>query len=477
MIKGANMDRIIFCNEVTDTKECISHQSLDKNSFYIKGINHNTRDIVMALYDDGKYICNSYFECSGKATELIKGISHTIKLEPIGALIFELVVKTDKKLIIEVSEWYRSEDYKVSIAIIEVSVEFSTNRQSVDALISIYNVDQCCLSISTEKALGKFAQHVGVYVIDNFDSYRGGFNNKENIIGINNDTKRILAEIESMKNIQTERFDSVDKSLASIECRVQALQDDLKTSRMELTERLKPNLDKVISESYIKEFIDTVSNRIVSRINDRTDSDYSDEERTLELTFKSSWNKLSDKSKSFLTTARVMFKNLDKSNGEVDYSGVCILLSKAVEVELNRRLYHDFKDYLQEIYGDNFEQWHTDMVEDGRDGTKPLRESRFTLGTIPYLLGLIKNKNLDEYQLDHNKALLISFGKRKLTVLDDEIESSFKNIARMVQRITQNYRNPAAHTNILSKYTAQECFDEIVDVQKVLIEILEYFRN
>ena len=47
----------------------------------------------------------------------------------------------------------------------------------------------------------------------------------------------------------------------------------------------------------------------------------------------------------------------------------------------------------------------------------------------------------------------------------------------MVQRITQNYRNPAAHTNILSKYTAQECFDEIVDVQKVLIEILEYFRN
>ena len=172
-----------------------------------------------------------------------------------------------------------------------------------------------------------------------------------------------------------------------------------------------------------------------------------------------------------------MFKNLDKSNGEVDYSGVCILLSKAVEVELNRRLHHDFKDYLQEIYGDNFEQWHTDMVEDGRDGTKPLRESRFTLGTIPYLLGLIKNKNLDEYQLDHNKALLISFGKRKLTVLDDEIESSFKNIARMVQRITQNYRNPAAHTNILSKYTAQECFDEIVDVQKVLIEILEYFRN
>lgn len=471
------MNRIIFCNEVTDTKECISHQSFDKNSFYMKGINHNTRDIVVALYNDGKYVCNSYFESSGKATELIKGIPSTTKLEPIGALIFELAVKTDKKLIIEVSEWCESEDYKVTIALIAVSIQVSTNRQSVEALIDIYDVDEGCLSISTEKALVEFAQHIGMYAVDNFDGDRGGFNNKENIIGINNDTKRILSEIESMKNTQNERFDRVDKSLVSIESRVQALQDDLKTSRMELSERLKPNLDEVISESYIKEFIDTVSNRIVSRINDRTDSDYSDEERTLELTFKSSWNKLSDKSKSFLTTARVMFKNLDKSNGEVDYSGVCILLSKAVEVELNRRLYHDFKDYLQEIYRDNFDQWHTNMVEDGRDGTKPLRESRFTLGTIPYLLGLIKNKNLDEYQLNHNKELLISFGRRKLTVPDDEIESSFKNIAKMVQRITENYRNPAAHTNILSKYTAQECFDEIIDVQKVLIEILEYFRN
>lgn len=471
------MNRIIFCNELKGTKECISHQSFDKNSFYMKGINHNTRDIVVALYNDGKYVCNSYFESSGKATELIKGIPSTTKLGPIGALIFELAVKTDKKLIIEVSEWCESENYKVSIAFIEVSVQASNNRQPEEALIDIYDIDEGCLSISTEKALVEFAQHIGMYALDNFDGYIGGFNNKENIIGINNDTKRILSEIESMKNIQTERFDSVDKSLASIECRVQALQDDLKTSRMELTERLKPNLDEVISESYIKEFIDTVSNRIVSRINNRTDSDYSDEERTLELTFKSSWGKLSDKSKSFLTTARVMFKNLDKSHGEVDYSGVCILLSKAVEVELNRRLYHDFKSYLQEIYGDNFDQWHTNMVEDGRDGTKPLRESRFTLGTIPYLLGLIKNKNLDEYQLNHNKELLISFGRRKLTVPDDEIESSFKTIAKMVQRITENYRNPAAHTNILSKYTAQECFDEIIDVQKVLIEILEYFRN
>ncbi|MBF1740262.1 MAG: hypothetical protein HXP14_02540 [Veillonella sp.] len=471
------MNRVIFYNELIGTKECIGHQSIDKNSFYIKGINYNTRDIVVALYNDGKYVCNSYFESSGKATELIKGIPSTTKLEPIGALIFELVVKTDKKLIIEVSEWYKSEDYKVSIALIAVSIQVSTNRQSVEALIDIYDVDEGCLSISTEKALVEFAQHIGMYAVDNFDGDRGGFNNKENIIGINNDTKRILSEIESMKNTQNERFDRVDKSLVSIESRVQALQDDLKASRMELSERLKPNLDEVISESYIKEFIDTVSNHIVSRINDRTDSDYSDEGRTLELTFKSSWNKLSDKSKSFLTTARVMFKNLDKSNGEVDYSGVCILLSKAVEVELNRRLYHDFKDYLQEICGDNFDQWHTYMVEDGRDGTKPLRESRFTLGTIPHLLGLIKNKNLDEYQLNHNKELLRNFGKRKLTVSDDEIESSFKNIAKRIQRITENYRNPAAHTNILSKYTAQECFDEIVDVQKVLIEILEYFRN
>ena len=48
------MNRVIFYNELIGTKECIGHQSIDKNSFYIKGINYNTRDIVVALYNDGK---------------------------------------------------------------------------------------------------------------------------------------------------------------------------------------------------------------------------------------------------------------------------------------------------------------------------------------------------------------------------------------------------------------------------------------
>ena len=76
-------------------------------------------------------------------------------------------------------------------------------------------------------------------------------------------------------------------------------------------------------------------------------------------------------------------------------------------------------------------------------------------------MGLIRNKNLDEYQLNHNKELLRNFGKRKLTVSDDEIESSFKNIAKRIQRITENYRNQGPILIYYLNIQLRNVFDEM----------------
>lgn len=290
-------------------------------------------------------------------------------------------------------------------------------------------------------------------------------------------SKEILSAQDNTDLLLNQRFDKIDESLSSIQYEIQELQSRLKLYKEDLLERLKPNLDESLAESYINEFMDTISVRIVKSISkELSNSDYLEEETYLKYIFKSYWDKLSEKSKSFLITARVMFKNLNKSNVEVDYSGVCILLSKSVEVELKRRLYSNFQDYLQEHYGDDYNQWHTVMVEEVNGVKTPLRESRFTLGTIPYLLGLIKIKGLDEYHLNQNKSLLSEFGSNELTVSTDEIESSFRDIAKHIKYITDTYRNPAAHTNILSRSMAQECFDEIVDIQRILVLILRYFK-
>ena len=481
-----DINRVIYFNELSDhVEQCFRSEVSNGNSLKIKGQEFTTSMIARRVYIDGKYIYNSYAKATGKAIEFINGIPQIKKGQLIGQLIFELVHKSPKQLIVEVSEWCELEEYKTLIACIEFKIQPNITIQSIsgDALIRIYDVDVGCLSISTGQSLGEFA------LID-LDGHWDSLNNEGTFIDItlNRQTKILLDHqdisshkmLSAQKNTVTllnQRFDKIDQSLSSIQYEIQELQSRLKLYKEDLLERLKPNLDEYLAESYINEFMDTISVRIVKNISkELSNSDYLEEETYLKYIFKSSWDKLSEKSKSFLITARVMFKNLNKSNVEVDYSGVCILLSKSVEVELKRRLYNNFQDYLQEHYRDDYSQWHTVMVESVNGVKTPLRESRFTLGTIPYLLGLIKIKGLDEYHLNQNKSLLSEFGSNELTVSTDEIESSFRDIAKHIKHITDTYRNPAAHTNILSRSMAQECFDEIVDIQRILVLILRYFK-
>lgn len=488
-----DINRVIYFNELSDhVEQCFRSEVSNGNSLKIKGQEFTTSMIARRVYIDGKYIYNSYAKATGKAIEFINGIPRIKKGQLIGQLIFELVHKSPKQLIVEVSEWCELEEYKTLIARIEFKIQPNITIQSIsgDALIRIYDVDVGCLSISTGQSLGEFALYVGLYFFIDLDGHWDSLNNEGTFIDItlNRQTKILLDHqdissqkmLSAQKNTATllnQRFDKIDESLSSIQYEIQELQSRLKLYKEDLLERLKPNLDGSLAESYINEFMDTISVRIVKSISkELSNSDYLEEETYLKYIFKYSWDKLSEKSKSFLITARVMFKNLNKSNVEVDYSGVCILLSKSVEVELKRRLYNNFQDYLQEHYGEDYNQWHTVMVESVNGVITPLRESRFTLGTIPYLLGLIKIKGLDEYHLNQNKTLLSEFGSKELTVSTDEIESSFRDIAKHIKHITDTYRNPAAHTNILSRSLAQECFDEIVDIQRILILILRYFK-
>lgn len=486
-------NRVIYYNELTNhVEQCFRSEVSNGNRINIKGQIFNTSIIARRLFIDGKYIYNSYNKKVDDAMGLIRGIPRLKIGSIVGQLIFELVHKSDKQLIVEVSEWCKSEEYKTLVARIEFKNQPNINIKSIcgDALIRIYDVDVGCLSISTGQALGEFALYVGLYFFVDLDGHWEQLNNEGSFVDValNRQTKILLdhQDISSQKMLSAQkesdvlvnkRFDKIDESLSSIQCEIQELQNRLKLYKEDLSERLKQNLDDQSIESYINEFIDTISNRIVKSISkELSNSDYLEEEDYLKYIFKSSWDKLSEKSKSFLITARVMFKNLNKSKVDVDYSGVCILLAKAVEVELKRRLYNNFQDYLDEKFGDNFDQWHTVMVEVVNGVKKPLRESRFTLGIIPYLLGLIRIKGLDTYHLSQNKELLNEFGSCELAVSKDEIESSFRDIAKHIKHITDTYRNPAAHTNILTRSVAQECFDEIVDIQRILILILRYFK-
>jgi hypothetical protein len=58
---------------------------------------------------------------------------------------------------------------------------------------------------------------------------------------------------------------------------------------------------------------------------------------------------------------------------------------------------------------------------------------------------------------------------------EESISACLNEFAEQVETVKTEYRNPAAHTNELKFVKAQECFDLIVDVEKLLKKMLDAF--
>jgi archaellum component FlaC len=53
------------------------------------------------------------------------------------------------------------------------------------------------------------------------------------------------------------------------------------------------------------------------------------------------------------------------------------------------------------------------------------------------------------------------------------ITDTLEEIADEIEKVRKDYRNPSAHTNQLQKINAKECFDLVLDVEKILRTIIE----
>ena len=106
------------------------------------------------------------------------------------------------------------------------------------------------------------------------------------------------------------------------------------------------------------------------------------------------WNRLSEKSRSFLVTADYTYENMiqQDSREEFDYSGVCLLVTKAVEVESCNRFFNEYKAYLVEKLGSNVDSWPDAMTKTDRFGRKYAAWD-FTLGSVVHITGYDKEMN------------------------------------------------------------------------------------
>lgn len=281
-------------------------------------------------------------------------------------------------------------------------------------------------------------------------------------------------------------IDKVNRLLSG-QARIEGKIDDISRQIKELSRQITSyqslvsrQLEMVLSEDeedrIIHAFSEECTERIIIEMQKRTLNDsFQIEQQKLQNTFgASAWAKLAEQSQTFLVSAKVIFGSLIALQDAVDYSGVCLLVTKALELELSRRFCADFISFLKQKYRKEYSSYPSTLLD--KYG-KPIKTRHFTLGSVAYVLCYERAPNMSDDIFENNKQKLLEFCKEKLftKLVDTDILARLDEFAMQVETVKTEYRNPAAHTNELKYVKAQECFDLIVDVEKLLKKMLEAF--
>ena len=243
-------------------------------------------------------------------------------------------------------------------------------------------------------------------------------------------------------------------------------------------------------ESAIADFIENTSAYINHTLGS-LDTLVEQETGQLRFLFGKTWDYLLPASKTSLVSAGVLWKTCARiTKKDFDFSGVCISATSALESELKRVFYTGFQKYLCTRYGDPatlplntvFSVWPEKLLNKTKaacqneflsTGTIVLEMGNsFTLGTLPYLFW---DKNPDNRKLlqQRMKEYLQTIVKdcyadNPLKYINPLIKDGSKttrdpnSFINQCEQIRENFRNPAAHIDIISWEKADECYSEVI---------------
>ncbi len=328
---------------------------------------------------------------------------------------------------------------------------------------------------------------------ENYQNRNTHAQNQTNSEEINYKLNKILQNQERERlehEKQTEELNKHTKQLNTIENKVDniaELLNEYNSTLANLRETAQRRLETAKDNEVRKEKIYSNFNHdsaveLMESVDECVDTnEYDDEEKKLIDTLgKSAWGKLETDSQKFLVTSKITYKHLSPLGNDVDYSGVCLSVTKALEVEVKKRFYQGFIDYLDDK---NYEysEYHSTFFYDDIPQEGNLKSStKWTLGGIPHILGSHpKCKKLDYEIRENNRLKLIEYSKYALFDSDKhddkEIEKTLKDYGRKVNSITDKYRNKAAHTDRIKEPKAKQCLDYVIDVEHFLKTMLDSF--
>lgn len=183
------------------------------------------------------------------------------------------------------------------------------------------------------------------------------------------------------------------------------------------------------------------------------------------------WNRILDESKRYLLTGKITYDMYTKTHNadSLDYSGVCLETTKAFDMEMTERFYTKYITYLQQQRLSIDQLPHSLL---NKDKNAIMRKADFTLGSIPYVIGVEKDGTIANC---YAYRKFLTYAKTQLygqNLSESDIAPKIKHCVLCTEKVRRDYRNPAAHRQPLERIKAKECLDYIVDTQQMLKEIL-----
>ena len=304
------------------------------------------------------------------------------------------------------------------------------------------------------------------------------------------ETKKIMKALEIIgknQEIINKKIDELSETTQRIEDKIDKILNTIDTKMDAFLSFISDQISNAASKEEIEKLITGFTNQYIEKIspeyynNISKKGEYEKEKKKLIYTSlgEDAWGKLSDNSKTFLITSKVMYGDLLMVEDLSDYSGVCILVAKALEVEMFNRFYTDFIEYLKGKYGDNYEKYPSSLIHTNRNKIKSIVfEKNFYMGTVVYLLSPKKDKYNKKSQIKHDEEVLLEYCKNCIfsNKNEKEIIYTLEKYAEDIETIKDKYRNPSAHRNAIQRINAEECFELVLDYEKLLKKMLDSFK-
>lgn len=205
---------------------------------------------------------------------------------------------------------------------------------------------------------------------------------------------------------------------------------------------------------------DEIDNEILEKLNAcinnniTSSTDLGQIDLDLASMFGETWNKFEESTKTSLKSAEYLWKCCNKleEDDDFDYSGICISATCALENELKKIFYIDYKEYCMHHINDS-NQLPSYFV----DEKKP-----FTLGSLQFYF--------DNSKYGKNKQALSDYLKSRSAQNNDPLHKfthnryyNNKTVIELCEDIKNKYRNPSAHPHKINYETAKECYNIIVN--------------